>query len=103
MYIWCSVNSGALDEYCEPEDCVTNDDGTTYDNHKLSDEHCIACHQLSAICDPVKTVIATMEATQKPTSNLVKPFLNKLIDRLENRRSITTFYRGNKEIKLHCL
>ena len=53
---------------------------------------------MAAVLAPVKVLIATMEASEYPTSNLVKPYIGKMIDRLSPLKSTTTEYRGIKEI-----
>ena len=53
---------------------------------------------MAAILAPVKVLIASMEASEYPTSNLVKPYIGKMIDRLSPLKSTTTEYRGIKEI-----
>ncbi len=55
-------------------------------------------HQLAAILSPVKTLISILEASAYPTSNLVKPFIGKMIDKLDPNKSTTTEYRGRKEV-----
>ena len=59
---------------------------------------------MAAILAPVKVVIATMEASDYPTSNLVKPYVGKMIDRLSPHKSTPTDYRGRKEVVKvsHC-
>lgn len=56
----------------------------------------------AAVLDPFLVMITTLEATQKPTSNLVKPFVGKMIDRLDAERSTVTTYRGVKEVIKVC-
>ena len=58
----------------------------------------IVAHQLAAILSPVKTLISILEASAYPTSNLVKPFIGKMIDKLYPNKSTTTEYRGRKEV-----
>ncbi len=53
---------------------------------------------MAAILAPVKVLIAAMEASEYPTSNLVKPYIGKIIDRLSPLKSTPTDYRGRKEI-----
>ena len=53
---------------------------------------------MAAISAHVKVFIATMEASEYPTSNLVKPYIGKMIDRLSPLKSTSTDYRGWKEI-----
>ena len=53
---------------------------------------------MAAVLSPVKVLIATMEASEYPTSNLVKPYIGKMIDRLSPHKSTPTDYRGKKEI-----
>jgi hypothetical protein len=71
--------------------------------HVLTDEQALCAHQMAAILAPVKVLIATMEASEYPTSNLVKPYIGKMIDRLSPLKSTPTEYRGKKEIiKVSC-
>ena len=64
----------------------------------LTDEQALCAHQMSAVLAPVKVLIATMEASAYPTSNLVKPYIGKMIDRLSPHKSTPTDYRGRKEV-----
>jgi hypothetical protein len=58
---------------------------------------------MAAIGAFVKVLIATMEASEYPTSNLVKPYIGKMIDRLSPLKINPTDYRGTKEIrKVSC-
>ena len=58
---------------------------------------------MEAVLQPVQQLIATLEGGLYPTSNLVKPYVGKMIDRLEPGRSTTTMYRKIKEvIKVKC-
>ena len=98
IYIWIGIHQQALDAYEEPNDCAVNDDGTSYNNHKLTDEDFLCAHQLAAILSPVKVLLSTLEAGNYPTSNLVKPYIGKMIDRLEPHKSTSTTYRGEKEV-----
>jgi hypothetical protein len=66
--------------------------------HVLTDEQALCAHQMAAVLSPVKVLIATMEASEYPTSNLVKPYIGKMIDRLSPHKSTPTDYRGKKEI-----
>ena len=54
---------------------------------------------MAAVSAPVKVLIATMEASKYSTSNLVKPYIGKLIDRLSLLKSTPTNYRGRKEFR----
>lgn len=98
VYIWFGVHQDILETYVEPVDCVVNDDGTTFQHHKLDEEDFLCVHQLAAILSPVKVLLATLEAGKYPTSNLVKPYIGKMIDRLEPNKSTITMYRGYKEV-----
>ena len=69
-----------------------------YANHVLSNDEEIVAHQLAAVLAPVKLVIATLEGSGYPTSNLVKPIIGRLIDKLDPEKSTITDYRGKKEI-----
>ena len=89
--------------YDEPKDCAKSDDGKTFKEHQMTVEQYNACHQLAAMLIPLKLCCDVFEATQKPTSNLIKPFVGKMIDRLDRDKKITTEYRGRKEvIKVNC-
>ena len=68
-----------------------------YNNHVLTDEEALCAHQLAQILSPVKTLIATLEASSYPTSNLVKPYVGKMIDRLSPDKGTHTTYRDVKE------
>lgn len=85
-------------QYDEPANCAKSDDETTFKDWTLSLEQYEACHQLAAILQPLKILVGVLEGTKAPTSNLVKPFVGKMIDRLESEKNITTHYRGKKEV-----
>ncbi len=53
---------------------------------------------MAAVVQHVRQRIATLEGGKYPTSNLVKPYVGKMIDRLAPERTTTTTYRGKKEI-----
>ena len=53
---------------------------------------------MAAVLGPVKVLIATLEASTYPTSNLVKPYIGKMIDRLSSTKSTSTDYRGIVEV-----
>ena len=55
-------------------------------------------HQLAAILSPVKTLISILEASAYPSRILVKPFIGKMIDKLDPNKSTITEYKGRKEI-----
>jgi hypothetical protein len=98
IYIWIGINEKALRQYTEPPECVDNDDGTSFKDHMLNDEQFICAHQTATVLQPVQQLIATLEGSKYPTSNLVKPYVGKMIDRLAPERTTTTTYRGKKEI-----
>lgn len=102
LYIWASKFSDALQKYNEPEDCVKSDDGSTFKDHTMSADQFLACHQLAAILQPLQVLVSVLEATKTPTSNLVKPFVGKMIDRLDMEKNVTTTYRGKKEVIRVC-
>ena len=53
---------------------------------------------MADVLQPVQQRIATLERGKYPTSNLVKPYVGKMIHRLEPGRTTTTMYRGKKEL-----
>lgn len=63
----------------------------------MTPEMFVACHQLAAILQPLQVLIAVLEATKQPTSNLVKPYVGRMIDRLDSNKNVITYYRGKKE------
>ena len=71
---------------------------TRYYQHVLSHDEEIVAHQMAAILNPVKVIIATLEGGAYPTSNLVKPIIGKIIDNLEPDKPTITDYGGKKEI-----
>ena len=97
LYIWAALNRDGLVKYDEPDGCAKADDGKSFDDHRLEEDHLDACHQLAAMLKPLKFLVEVLGATKKPTSNLVKPFVGKMIDRLDADKSIVTYYRGKKE------
>ena len=97
IYIWIGTHEQVLRNYSEPADCVDNDDGTTFKDHILNDEQFLCAHQMAVVLQPVQQLLATLEGGLYPTSNLVKPYVGKMIDRLEPGRTTTTVYRGKKE------
>jgi hypothetical protein len=94
IYIWTWINEQALRQYTEPPVCVENDDGTSFKDHMLKDEQFLFAHRMAAVLQPVQQLIATLEGGNYPTSNLVKPYVGKMIDRLARERTSTTTYRG---------
>ena len=57
----------------------------------------------AVVLSPFLVLLGVLEATQKPTSNLVKPYVGKMIDRLEEGKSSSSSYRGRKEtVKVSC-
>ena len=97
IYIWIGTNEQVLRQYIEPSDCVDNDDGSSFKDHMLNDEQFLCAHQMADVLHPVSQLIATLEGGLYPTSNLVKPYVEQMIDRLEPGRTTTTTYRGKKE------
>ena len=103
IYIWIGTYEHVLCQYNEPEDCVDNDDGTRFKDHMLNDEQFMCAHQMAAILHLALHLISTIEGGKYPTSNLVKPYVGKMIDRLAPERTTTTTYRGRKDIiKVVC-
>ena len=96
--IWIGTDEQALRQYNEPADCVENDDGTSFKDHMLNDEHYLCAHHMAAALHHVQQLIATLEGGLYPTSILVKPYVGKMIDRLEPGRTTTTTYRDKREI-----
>ena len=97
IYLWIGTHEEHLRKYIEPADCVDNDDGSSYKDHMLSDEQFLCAHQMAAVLQPCQQLIATLEGGLYPTSNLVKPYVGKMIDLLEAARTTTTMYRGRRE------
>jgi hypothetical protein len=64
----------------------------------LTDEHALCAHPMLAILAHVKVLITPMEASAYPTSNMVKPCIGKMIDRLSPHKNTPTDYRGRKEV-----
>ena len=52
---------------------------------------------MAAILSHVKTLIVTLEASSYPTSNLVKPYVGKMIERLSAYKGTHTTYRDVRE------
>ena len=71
---------------------------TGYHQHVLSHDEEIVAHQMAAIFNPVKVIIATLEGGAFPMSNLVKSIIGKMINKLEPDKTTITDYRGKKEI-----
>jgi len=97
VYIWIGTHEQALRQYNEPADCVENDDGTSFKDHMLSDEQYVCAHHMAVVLHYVEQLIATLEGGLDPTSNLVKPYVGKMIDRLKPGRTTTTLYRDKRE------
>ena len=78
---------------------------TRYHQHVLSHDEEIVAHQMVAILNPVKVIIATLEGGAYPTSNLVTPIIGKVIDKLEPDKPTITDYRGKKnyQSKFHIV
>ena len=51
---------------------------------------------MAAILNSVKAITATLEGGACPTSNLVKPIIGKMIDKLELDKPTITDYKGSK-------
>ncbi len=67
-------------------------------HHILTDEQALCAHQLAAILSPVKVLVAILEGGDYPTSNLIKPYIGKMIDRLYKDKSTYTDYKGKREV-----
>ncbi len=66
-------------------------------------------HNLDAILSPVKTLRSILESFNYPTSNRAKPYIGKMIDRLDSNEQTLTNFMGKKEVKgvyptlsIHC-
>jgi len=97
IYIWIGTREQALCQYNEPADCVENDDMTSFKKYVLSDEQYLSTHQMAFVLYHVQQLIATLEGGMYPTSILVKPYVENMIDRLEPGRTTTTTYRDKRE------
>ncbi len=97
IYIWIGTRKQALRQYNQPADCVENDDGTSFKDHMLNDEQYLSAHHMASVLHHVKQLIATLEGSLYPTSNLVKHYVGKMIDRSESGRTTTTTYRDKRE------
>ena len=69
-----------------------------YIHHILTDEQALRAHQLAAILSPVKILIAILRGEDYPTSNLIKSYIGKMIDRLSEDEHTNTDYRGKREV-----
>jgi len=98
IYFWIGINEQALRKYTEPPDCVENDDDSSSKDHMLNDDQFLCAHQMATVLQHVQQLIAMLEGGNYPTSNLVKPYVGKMIDRLTPERTTITAYRGKKEI-----
>ena len=101
IYQWCGKYVDDLGAYVEPPGCAKPDDDiddNSLNKYSLNDEEARIVHQLAAVLTHVKDLLAILEATLHPTSNLVLPYIGKMIDRLETSRSTTTTYRNKKEV-----
>jgi len=96
IYIWIGTHEQALRQYNEPADFVENDDGTSFEDRMLSDDQYVCAHHMAAVLHLVQQLIATLEGGLYPTSNLVKPYVGKMIDRLEPGRTTTITYRDKR-------
>jgi hypothetical protein len=52
---------------------------------------------MAVVLHHVQQLIATLEGGLYPTSNLVKPYVGKMIDRSEPGRTTTTTYHDKRE------
>ena len=90
LYIWSAKNREGLIKYDEPEGRAKNDDGLGFDDHRLDEHHLDAVHQLAVMLEPLQVLVDVLDATKKPTSNMIKPFVGKMIDRLDADKHIVT-------------
>ena len=72
-----------------------------YIHHILTDEQALCARQLAAILSHVKVLIAIIEGGDYPTSNLIDPYIGKMIDTLSEDKPTYTGYKG-KRAKLRC-
>ena len=63
----------------------------------LIDEQALIAHQLAAILSTVKVLI-DLEGGEYPTSNLIKPYIRKKIDKLFEDKPTYTNYRRKREV-----
>ena len=97
ILICIGTHEQILRKYNEPSDCVQNDDVTSFNDHILNVEQFLCAHQMADVLHSVQQLVATLEGGLYITINLVKPYVGKMIDRLEPGRTTTTTYRGKKE------
>ena len=93
--------SSKLDESASPPHVpllIPNSCFIRYRHHILTDEQALCAHHLAVIRSPVKVLLAILEGGDYPTSNLIKPYIGKMIDRLSENKPTYTDYRGRREM-----
>jgi hypothetical protein len=57
VFQWIGINEAVLKRYVEPENCVVNEDGTTFSTHILTDVEFLCCHQLVSASLALLTIL----------------------------------------------